>query len=571
MTQIIVRTLITIAFAASAMGTTLRPTPTSTPITWQVGTYSYDGSGNIVSIDGMSDTYLYDAVGRLAQATANTAGHANAQTFSYDAFGNLLEVDTSIKIGSAPTSYGVTIMGVDAHTNRLTNAAPCNTIGTPTCVTAGSRGYDAAGNMRGSINGDEYDLDPLHAVIERRGVGGMRQRYLYDANGERVAILSLPPTGSTPTITDFSLRGLTPQVLRTVRVSGTGASATWSWREDYVYRADKLLASVIADGTTAGKREHFHPDHLGTPRLITDDRGYKLSLHTYWPFGQEAPASDVDSEAMKFTGHERDFGFDSERDLDYMHARYYGPVAGRFLSVDPASGDRSRPQSWNRFTYGLNNPVGNTDPDGRCTFTLSNGTPYNDDSPVCDEVTANAPSEAEEAMDIAFDTIDGSFETLFEVSGVGNVMAGIYNNSLRQIAKGVGQQVLLVGPNAAASALTPAAGASANLLADSNMFGSPTAESVANGVRLAQELRLESANSAFSSSGELSEGAINGSSMTHAPGTLGNPAIPTGFGKFTTQTFQSPSGPFQVHYYMNPTTGAIHYLLDYKVVFNVPH
>jgi uncharacterized protein RhaS with RHS repeats len=36
---------------------------------------------------------------------------------------------------------------------------------------------------------------------------------------------------------------------------------------------------------------------------------------------------------------------------------------------------------------------------------------------------------------------------------------------------------------------------------------------------------------------------------------------------FTTRSFQSPSGPFQVHFYQNPTTGEIFYGLDYKAVF----
>jgi hypothetical protein len=59
-----------------------------------------------------------------------------------------------------------------------------------------------------------------------------------------------------------------------------------------------------------------------------------------------------------------------------------------------------------------------------------------------------------------------------------------------------------------------------------------------------------------------------GSRQIIAPGQLGNPAVPQGFGKFSTQTFQSPSGPFQVHFYMNPSTEEIFYGLDYKAVFN---
>src|SRR5882724_2975250 len=164
--KMVIRTFIAVAACAvSAIAGTRQPAPASTPLLWQIGTYTYDGSGNVAAISGVSDTYLYDAAGRLAQATANTTDHANSQSFSYDAFGNLMEVDSSIKIGAFPPSYGATIMGVDARTNRLTNTVPCNTAGTPTCVAASSRGYDAAGNLRGALNGDEYDIDPLNAII----------------------------------------------------------------------------------------------------------------------------------------------------------------------------------------------------------------------------------------------------------------------------------------------------------------------------------------------------------------------------------------------------------------------
>ncbi len=37
--------------------------------------------------------------------------------------------------------------------------------------------------------------------------------------------------------------------------------------------------------------------------------------------------------------------------------------------------------------------------------------------------------------------------------------------------------------------------------------------------------------------------------------------------KYSTQTFQSPSGPFQVHFYRNAATEATNYTIDYKVVF----
>jgi RHS repeat-associated protein len=69
------------------------------------------------------------------------------------------------------------------------------------------------------------------------------------------------------------------------------------------------------------------------------------------------------SDPMKFTGHKREYygvlNVDNNDYLDYMHARYYNPNHGRFLAVDA---DRrltpARPQSWNRYVYSRNNPIG---------------------------------------------------------------------------------------------------------------------------------------------------------------------------------------------------------------------
>jgi hypothetical protein len=82
------------------------------------------------------------------------------------------------------------------------------------------------------------------------------------------------------------------------------------------------------------------------------------------------------------------------------------------------------------------------------------------------------------------------------------------------------------------------------------------------------QLAQQEAESAFTASGELSQGAIQGAKQIIPPGQLGNPAIPQDFGKFSTQTFQSPSGPFQVHFYMNPSTNETFLGLDYKAIFN---
>jgi RHS repeat-associated protein len=51
-------------------------------------------------------------------------------------------------------------------------------------------------------------------------------------------------------------------------------------------------------------------------------------------------------------------------DLDYMHARHYSPITGRFLSVDRVGGRTAMPQTWNRYAYSLGNPLKFVDPNG---------------------------------------------------------------------------------------------------------------------------------------------------------------------------------------------------------------
>jgi hypothetical protein len=48
-----------------------------------------------------------------------------------------------------------------------------------------------------------------------------------------------------------------------------------------------------------------------------------------------------------------------------MHARYYSPNLGRFVSVDPVGGEVGSSQSWNRYAYVDNNPVVFIDPEGQ--------------------------------------------------------------------------------------------------------------------------------------------------------------------------------------------------------------
>jgi RHS repeat-associated protein len=116
---------------------------------------------------------------------------------------------------------------------------------------------------------------------------------------------------------------------------------------------------------------YFHLDHLGSPRVISDQSALVVSTHHYMPYGEELPSvAQNNTGTRQFTGQERD----PETGMDYMLGRYYGPTLGRFASPDPLSFHsldakqrerfKANPQRWNQYTYALDNPMGYTDPDG---------------------------------------------------------------------------------------------------------------------------------------------------------------------------------------------------------------
>jgi RHS repeat-associated protein len=63
---------------------------------------------------------------------------------------------------------------------------------------------------------------------------------------------------------------------------------------------------------------------------------------------------------------------DAATGLTYMQQRYYDPLIGRFLSVDPVTAYSMLGANFNRYWYANNNPYKFTDPDGRF------GTPWED-------------------------------------------------------------------------------------------------------------------------------------------------------------------------------------------------
>lgn len=309
--------------------------------TWTTGAYKYDAAGNVSAI-GASQTYAYDKVGRLVRATLSNT----TQTFGYDENGNLTNLP-----GTPATSNS---MPLNRATNRLssTNAT-----------------YDLAGNLTTWIDPRDnstavHDYDSFGLITHNRGAG-QGKIYLYDANNERTAVFDYGTAGTTLRET-WSVRGVNNEILRDVtrtRSITPGDPGSWTW-SDYVYRGTSLLARIQQGSPEVV--QHVHVDHLGSIRRTSNAAGAIVDSQEFYPFGDEID-DRPDDNRIKFTGQERDSSTNPLAHLDYMHARYYTPSVGRFLSVDPVIPTSSlrAPQRWNRYAYAMNNPIHYVDPTGK--------------------------------------------------------------------------------------------------------------------------------------------------------------------------------------------------------------
>ncbi|MEM7352045.1 MAG: RHS repeat-associated core domain-containing protein [Acidobacteriota bacterium] len=289
------------------------------------GDMSWDGAGNVKGIGVWS--FAYDGVSRLVTSDFGDW----QQQFSYDLFGNLTAKTTTPPAAGSPTSLS---FPVDPASNRLSGLA---------------YSYDAAGNLT-SWGSNLYSWNES-GLMEHNRVGGLDWVFLYNAAGERVATL-MP---SEQPVVRWTERDLGNRLITEyVQVGSLGAPGSTLTTKRYVYAGVRQLASEGPDGI-----RHYHLDHLGSVRMATDAAGESVFGLSYLPYGEPAGVNDT-SEILQFTGHERDH----PTGLDYMHARFYTQVMGRFLSVDPLQGQAETPQSLNRYAYVVGNPLRWVDPDG---------------------------------------------------------------------------------------------------------------------------------------------------------------------------------------------------------------
>jgi len=265
--------------------------------------------------------YKYDTLNRLTEAKEVTGSTQNwIQQFGYDRYGNRTSFSETVgsrTINTTPT--------VDANTNRF----------------LGGQGfsYDVNGNII-------QDIDPKTSHS---------RSFTFDGDNKQTEVKDL--TNSNHLLGTYYYDGEGHRVKK----------VTDSETTTFVYSLGRIVAEYSTMVSSTPSVGYTTADHLGSPRVITDQTGEVRSRRDFLPFGEEIYSgigprtgdeglkysSSVDDIRRKFSVYQRD----EETELDFAQLRMYSSSYGRFTGTDPVAADVYTPPSLNRYQYCLNNPL----------------------------------------------------------------------------------------------------------------------------------------------------------------------------------------------------------------------
>jgi RHS repeat-associated protein len=315
--------------------------------------------------------YNFDDLGNLMSRTDTR--QAASETFQYDNFNRLTAVATTYGTGASPPSgtlsiaynlYGNITSKSDVGTYYYGQLkAGCTVTPGYHALTqvagtkAASYCYDQNGNM---LSGDGRSIAWTAFDMPRQIVRGTTT-VTFDYGPDRQRIRRYDQLASGLTTTTYIGGKAMEEIV----------SASSTERRYYIGDFAVVSRTTTTSGTTV-KTSYLHRDHLGSLDLVTDQSGVLVERLSFDAWGKRRQANYVPQFHISttvsfspittrgFTGHEMldDVG------LVHMNGRVYDPELGRFLSADPFVQDMSDLQSWNRYSYVLNNPLSFTDPSG---------------------------------------------------------------------------------------------------------------------------------------------------------------------------------------------------------------
>jgi RHS repeat-associated protein len=204
---------------------------------------------------------------------------------------------------------------------------------------------------------------------------------------------------------------------------------------------------------------YFYTDHLGSIAGIANSSGVSDVGESFTAFGARrnpttwsgAPTSgDLTTIAgLSRQGYTFQTALGQSMGLNHMNGRVQDAITGRFLSADPNIPDPTNTQSYNRYSYTVNNPLTFTDPTGfdtdqgdpqkqsQSTYTGSNIAGvvppffYSSD-PSMDPFNASTPSGSSNGP--ASGGVNASLGAVFPSSDAGQQGAAAFTQSLGDLA-----------------------------------------------------------------------------------------------------------------------------------------
>ena len=327
--------------------------------------YDFDVLGNLESrVDignSQSECFRYDRLNRLERTTrfnnaapncASTTGNIELQTIAYDGRGNITQKDgqTYSYLTANPTTIGASPHQVQSK-------------GGQTFL------YDDNGNMTSSTG-----------FVD--GNGQFQTRTFEYTAFDKVSRIY---TGNTSNPVNESIYRYDTDEIRYARVDTNSDNETsvthFMGNVEVEYNSNGQIAfkrqlgnyAVITETNSSTQETYLFNDHLGSIDVITDGQGRILQRMSFSAWGErrmpvnwnQITVPDTrnylsDYTTRGFTGHEMVDAFG----IINMGGRIYDAALGRVLQADPFVQDPMSSQSFNRYTYGFNNPLSFTDPSG---------------------------------------------------------------------------------------------------------------------------------------------------------------------------------------------------------------
>jgi len=308
---------------------------------------NYAASGLIGS--NYNEYYYYDDLNRIESRTISIksgstglpSSFKSSQTYTFDDWGNF-----TFKTGAGYYKYDSSkvhkLLGVYSNSNFT--------------GTLYSFSYDNNGNIKsdgnrsftyGSFDKPIYISNGSASSSMKYGVS--RELYYkqdsYQENGTNV-------TYKTTYLGNYEK----------VERSGGKGSLT-----EHKYYVGDIIVTQRSNSST--DTYYLHKDHQGSVVATTNKNGTVISQAIYDPYGKRTGVY-LESVLSNFTYSEpTDRGYTGHKHISalniiHMNGRIYDPTLGRFLQADPNIQAPRNSQSFNRYSYVLNNPLSYTDPSG---------------------------------------------------------------------------------------------------------------------------------------------------------------------------------------------------------------